>query len=299
MSTTSIVEFPQQQMPVADTSRAAFAPGVNRLTTEDRHEILYNARLVSWSKPILGGNVELYPPVFVPGNPVPKYWRKRFARERVEKSRRNVSLGRQPFWTGESRPSNYQSVELVRPDITEEMLVQFASHWLTRNLRWTLEGNHDASNPLTYTSTRPPAERLARGENYMDAEAVAAFLMRQRAIRKLLCYPHGEEIVTELQRVLTYGTKVDTSAEKLASLGVTEDGFRRRVSRLRKAMKEQMELPHGKKVIEALMVDAPEGTKDVLERASKRAGRKVGALTKFEQYFDRAQNPVKYLGERQ
>jgi hypothetical protein len=131
----------------------------------------------------------------------------------------------------------------------------------------------------------------------------------------LLCYQHGEEIVTELQRVLTYGTTVEASAEKLAAFGITQAAFEKRVQRLRNDMEAQMELPYGKKVIEALMVDAPEGTKDVLERASKRAGRKVGEIWKkfapsasgdptfqnhpFESYFDRAENPVKYLGERQ
>ena len=329
MSATNPATFPQHRFPpgpsnmVAGTD-ATFARCVNRLTSEDLHEILRNARLTRWHKPLLDGTVvSLYPPVFEPGLkdeqhnyvPVPTYWRRRFARERITKLQRNLSLGRQPFWKGESRPSGYETVELRRPNITEAMLIRFASHWLTRNLRWTLEGNHDADNPLTYTSQRPPAERLARGENFMDEAAVTAFLRQQPSIRKLLCFEHGEEIVTELQRVLTYGGTVEASAEKLAAFGITQAAFEKRVQRLRNDMEAQMELPYGKKVIEALMVDAPEGTKDVLERASKRAGRKVGEFWKtfapspsgdpafqnhpFESYFDRAENPVKYLGERQ
>jgi hypothetical protein len=115
----------------------------------------------------------------------------------------------------------------------------------------------------------------------MDEAAVTAFLRQQPSIRKLLCFEHGEEIVTELQRVLTYGTTVEASAEKLAAFGIRQAAFEKRVQRLRNDIAAQMELPYGKTVIEALMVYAPEGTKDVLERASKRAGRKVGELTKF------------------
>jgi hypothetical protein len=298
-------------------------PFVDRLTTEDLHEILRNARLTRWHKPLLDGTVvSLYPPVFEPGLkdergnylPVPVYWQRKFDKKRRGESARRTFQFRAPCWTGEPRPIGYESVELVRPDITEEMLTQFAGHWLTRNLRWTLVGNHDAGNPLTYTTTRPPAERLARGDSFMDANAVAAFLMQQPSIRKLLCFEHGEEIVTELQRVLTYGTKVEASAEKLASLGITQAAFERRVQRLRHEMEEQLELPYGKRVIEQLMDGAPEGTRDVLERARNRAGRKVGDVWRkfassasgdptfqnhpFESYFDRAENPVKYLGER-
>jgi hypothetical protein len=332
VSATSIVEFPQQQTPspanaFVGTSRATFARGVNRLTTEDLHEILRNARLTRWHKPLLDGTVvSLYPPVFEPGLkdeqdnylPVPVYWQRKFDKKRRGESARRTFQFRAPCWTGEPRPIGYESVELVRPDITEEMLIQFAGHWLTRNLRWTLVGNHDAGNPLTYTSQRPVVERLARGENYADESAVTAFLRQQPSIRKLLCFEHGEEIVTELQRVLTYGTTVEASAKKLASFGITQAAFEKRVQRLRHDMEEQMELPYGKKVIESLIPNAPAGTRDVLERASKRAGRKVGELWSklaparnsgepvpkfqehpFEDYFNRAENPVKYLGERQ
>jgi hypothetical protein len=299
-------------------------PCVDRLTTEDRHEILYNARLTRWIKPsLLDGTVEPYPPIFEPGAkdandeylPLPTYWKRKFAKRRREDNTRSIFSFRAPCWTGEARPNGYTSVELVRPDVTEKMLIRFTSHWLTRNLRWTLEGNHDAGNPLTYTSQRPMAERLARGENYPDESAVTAFLRQQPSIRKLLCFEHGQEILTELQRVLTYGTTVEASTEKLAGLGITQAAFEKRVQRLRREMEEQLELPYGKRVIEQLMDGAPEGTRDVLERASKRAGRKVGDVWRkfapsvngdptfqnhpFESDFDRAQNPLKYLGERQ
>jgi len=327
MSATSLVTFPQQQLPPGPNIFAGtdgtLARHVDRLTTGDLHEILRNARLTRWHKSLLDGTVvSLYPPVFEPGLkdeqdnylPVPVYWQRKFDKKRRgESARRNFQF-RAPCWTGEPRPDGYASVELVRPDITEKMLIRYTSHWLKRELRWALEGNHDATNPLTYTSNHPPARRLARGDNFADADAVATFLMQQADIRKLLCFEHGEEIFGELQRVLTYGAKVEASAERLASVGVTQAGFKKRVQRLRRAMTEKMELPYGKRVIERLMADAPEGTRDVLERASKRAGRKVGEFQitfapsagddpafqshQFEGYFDRAENPVKYLGER-
>lgn len=277
MATSTAVPQSQSLSPSANI-RADVRPRVIQLTLQDRIEIAENARLVSYRcRYVRPGTVE-FPQDVHPG------WCDVFDKILSDARGRTV----RSIVPVENR---FVPVELTTNFLSESGTAKFVGLWYRRGFRDLVLGRRDFSVPRAGFSEPVATVPMSQGETIPDEEFVSEFLRSRKDIKRLLCYEHGEERVTQLQRVLVYGVTVPEATKNLQALGVpiTKRALEARVQRLRRLLAKQ-EMPRARNVLMKEAEKYPEGTRDFLRRVAGRAGRT------FQQFAVASKLPVNGVG---
>ena len=141
----------------------------------------------------------------------------------------------------------------------------------------------DWNDVSTYGTEHPPARRSGQGTVIADEGLVSTFVRSHRTGKALLRYQNGEEHVSQLCLILTYGKSIPDAIAELAVAGVdvTEAALTKQAQRLRRAL-EREEAQWSRRLVLKLADTAPEGTADYLRRVAKRRVTTFKALTDFK-----------------
>jgi hypothetical protein len=213
-----------------------------RFAEEDIFEIQSNARLLAHAR---------WPQL--PFQPTDEQ-RKQFRRDQRNRSRLHFTPFRAPNWTGEPRPD------------AETVVLQSAAclkSYFGREIDW-----NDVS---TYGTEHPPASRSGQGTVIADEALVSDFVRSHKTGKALLRYENGDEHVSQLCLILTYGKSIPDAIAALTVAGVevTEAALTKQAQRLRRAL-EREEAQWSRRLMLKLADEAPEGTAEYLRKVAKR-----------------------------
>jgi hypothetical protein len=129
----------------------------------------------------------------------------------------------------------------------------------------------DWNDVSTYGTEHQPARRSGQGIEIADEALVSNFVRSHKTGKALLRYQNGEEHVSQLCLILTFGKSIPDAIAALAEVGVdvTEAALTKQAQRLRRAL-EREEAQWSRRLVLKLADVAPEGTAEYLRKVAKR-----------------------------